>query len=188
MHKLFRKGQVLTIPNLLSLVRILLIPLIVWLYCFRQKYHLAAVVILLSGATDIIDGFIARRFNMVSDIGKALDPIADKLTQFSIILCLTVKYPLMMALVIFFVIKEIIMLILGLIVMNKKGEVNGAKWHGKANTVIIYSVMMVLILFPQIPLFWANCMVVLCGCSMLFSLISYIVFYIERLKYGKMAS
>ena len=69
-----KNKQILTIPNLLSMFRILLIPLIVWLYCGRQDYPLAAWVLLLSGATDIADGFIARRFHMVSDLGKVLDP------------------------------------------------------------------------------------------------------------------
>ncbi len=93
MHRIFRKDQVLTIPNLLSVIRLALIPLIVWLYIGKQEYSAAVAVILISGATDIIDGFIARKFNMVSDLGKILDPVADKLTLATVILCLTVKYP-----------------------------------------------------------------------------------------------
>ena len=79
----------------LSVVRLLLIPVIVWLYCGKQEYTAAVVVILLSGITDIADGIIARKYHMVSDFGKILDPIADKLTQAAIILCLTYNYPLM---------------------------------------------------------------------------------------------
>ena len=92
MHRIFNKDQVLTIPNLLSVIRLALIPLIVWLYVGKQAYSAAVIVILISGATDIIDGAIARRFHMVSDLGKILDPIADKLTQGAVILCLAVKY------------------------------------------------------------------------------------------------
>lgn len=95
MHRIFKKDQILTIPNLLSVVRLLLIPVIVWLYCGKQEYTAAVVVILLSGITDIADGIIARKYHMVSDFGKILDPIADKLTQAAIILCLTYNYPLM---------------------------------------------------------------------------------------------
>ncbi len=84
--------QILTIPNLLSVFRILLIPLIVWLYCGKQDYLLAAWVLLLSGVTDIADGFIARRFRMVSDLGKVLDPIADKLTQTAALVCLLTRF------------------------------------------------------------------------------------------------
>ena len=113
MHRIFRKDQVLTIPNLLSVIRLALIPLIVWLYIGKQEYSAAVAVILISGATDIIDGFIARKFNMVSDLGKILDPVADKLTQATVILCLTVKYRWMRGLIVLFVVKEIIMAVLG---------------------------------------------------------------------------
>ena len=85
MHRIFSKDQVLTIPNLLSVIRLALIPLIVWLYVGKQAYSAAVIVILISGA-------ITRRFHMVSDLGKILDPIADKLTQGAVILCLAVKY------------------------------------------------------------------------------------------------
>ena len=67
MHRIFRKDQVLTIPNLVSVIRLALIPLIVWLYIGKQEYSAAVAVILISGATDIIDGFIARKFNIDHD-------------------------------------------------------------------------------------------------------------------------
>ena len=122
--------QVLTIPNLLSVIRLALIPLIVWLYIGKQEYSAAVAVILISGATDIIDGFIARKFNMVSDLGKILDPVADKLTQATVILCLTVKYRWMRGLIVLFVVKEIIMAVLGYMAIQKKDVVNSAKWYG----------------------------------------------------------
>lgn len=74
MKRFFKKNQILTIPNLLSVVRLALIPVIVWLYSYEKNYYAAIGVILLSGATDIIDGWIARHFNMISDFGKAIDP------------------------------------------------------------------------------------------------------------------
>jgi len=80
MHRLFKRDQILTIPNLLSLVRLLMIPMIIWLYCEKEDYVAAAVMIVLSGLTDIADGIIARKFHLVSDLGKILDPVADKLT------------------------------------------------------------------------------------------------------------
>lgn len=132
MHRIFRKDQVLTIPNLLSVIRLALIPLIVWLYIGKQEYSAAVAVILISGATDIIDGFIARKFNMVSDLGKILDPVADKLTQATVILCLTVKYRWMRGLIVLFVVKEIIMAVLGYMAIQKKDVVNSAKWYGQA--------------------------------------------------------
>ena len=80
MKKRFSKKEIYTIPNAMSLFRLCLIPFIVYLY-WRQKEYAAVGLIVLSGATDIADGIVARRFHMVSDFGKILDPIADKLTQ-----------------------------------------------------------------------------------------------------------
>ena len=85
-NKRFSKNAILTIPNLISLFRILLIPLIIWLYCGKKQYAATIAVVAISGVSDIIDGKIARKFNMVSDVGKVLDPIADKLTQAALVL------------------------------------------------------------------------------------------------------
>ena len=83
-----RGKEILTVPNLLSMLRLCMIPLFVWLYCAKEAFGATALVLVLSGITDIVDGFIARRFHMVSDFGKILDPIADKLTQAAMLLCL----------------------------------------------------------------------------------------------------
>ena len=86
------KNKILTVPNVLSAFRLLLVPALAWLYLVRKDYSATAWVLLLSGATDIADGFIARRFGMVSDLGKALDPIADKLTQIVMLACLLTRF------------------------------------------------------------------------------------------------
>ncbi len=182
MHRIFRKSQIFTIPNLLSFVRLALIPLIVWLYVGKSEYYLAVGVILLSGATDIADGYIARHFNMVSDFGKILDPIADKLTQAALIICLTVKYDLMYGIIILFVIKEIIMGTMGLIAIRKRDLVDSSKWHGKFNTVVLYFVMLLLILFPNIPTPLANSMILLCCVTMILSLVLYVKFFMDRIR------
>lgn len=187
MHRVFKKDQILTIPNLLSVIRLLMIPLIIWLYCYAQMYHAAVVVILLSGLTDIADGFIARKYNMVSDFGKILDPVADKLTQAALILCLTVKHKLMIPLIIEFALRELCMLIMGYITIRKHDSVNSSKWYGKLTTVILYAVMMILILFPRIPDTVANGMIIGCGLLMLASLFMYVRFYMQfwrRKKYA----
>ena len=109
--KHLKKENILTIPNLLSLIRILLIPLIIWLYCAQKAYMHTFIVIAISGFTDIIDGKIARKFDMVSDVGKVLDPIADKLTQAALVICLIARYPWMWALLALFAVKECLMLL-----------------------------------------------------------------------------
>lgn len=177
MHRVLKKDQILTIPNLLSVVRLLLIPLIIWLYCGKQNYGASVAVIVLSGLTDVADGIIARRFNMVSDFGKILDPVADKLTQAALIICLTSKYKWMLVLITEFAMKEIAMLVFGYVTIQKKDSVNSAQWHGKLSTVLLYAVMMVLILFPKIPMAAANVLILTCGLVMLMSFVLYERFY-----------
>lgn len=177
MHRILKKDEILTIPNLLSVFRLLLIPVIVWLYCFEQKYAAAVGVIILSGITDVADGIIARKCNMVSDFGKILDPIADKLTQAAVIICLIFKHQLMLVIIVLFAVKEICMGLMGAVIIKKTDIVNSAKWYGKVNTVILYLVMMILIFFQGMPELLANVLIIICGCSIIISFSLYTLFY-----------
>ncbi len=172
------KKDFLTIPNFLSLIRLLMIPLIIWLYVGKKDYNLTAVVIVLSGLTDIVDGFIARTFNMVSDVGKVLDPIADKLTQAALMFCLASRYKLLWVPIVIFIIKESFMLLFGYITLEVTDKINSARWYGKVNTVVLYSVMTALIFFPDIKPDVASFLIGFCVAVMLVALILYISFYI----------
>ena len=124
------------IPNILSICRILLIPVIVILI-FNNYYILALIFFTVSALTDIIDGFIARHFDAISNVGKLLDPLADKLTQISMIASLVVKsiiHPLILTIL---VIKELIM-ISGASFLYGKNVVVYSRWYGKLATVLLY--------------------------------------------------
>ena len=175
--KHLKKENILTIPNLLSLIRILLIPFIIWLYCVQKAYMHTFIVIVISGFTDIIDGKIARKFNKISDVGKVLDPIADKLTQAALVICLIARYPWMWALLALFAVKDCLMLLWGYLTLKSTDTINGAKWYGKLSTVVLYAVMMILILFVDIPQAIATVLMLLCGGMMLLSLVMYGRFY-----------
>lgn len=177
MKRILKKDQIFTLPNLLSVVRLLLIPLIVYLYCFKKLYGEAVLFIILSGATDIVDGFIARKYNMVSDFGKILDPIADKLTQITVIFCIATRVSAMWLLVVMFIAKELVMMIMGMAAIKKLDSVNSAKWYGKANTVILYAAMILFIIFPQMPKTFSYTLVITCAVSLVISLSLYIHFY-----------
>ena len=101
------KEKIFTIPNMMSVFRILLIPFILWMF-FTERYYIAAGLLVLSGITDLLDGFIARRFHMISALGKALDPIADKLTILAVLVSLCFFSPTMIALVAVIVLRELI--------------------------------------------------------------------------------
>lgn len=171
------RKQLLSIPNLMGYFRIILIPFIVWRYVTAETvedYYVAAIIIGVSGITDFLDGFVARRFHMITKVGKALDPIADKLTQGAIVLALSFRFHYMIGLIILFVIKEGFMGIMGILMLRKGKMLDGAKWFGKVCTAVLYVVMFVLILIPQISLSVANGLILLCGVLMLFSFVSYI--------------
>ena len=145
------RDQIFTIPNLLSFLRILLIPVIIRLYVYRGALELTAAVIILSGLTDILDGFIARKFGMVSDLGKALDPLADKLTQIAVLFCLLTRFPLIILPLAVMSAKELFAFVLRLLVFTRTEIVESARWHGKLNTVILYAVILLHILWINIP-------------------------------------
>lgn len=110
--------EIFTIPNLMSYFRILLIPVFCAVYLTASNtkdYYIAAGILLVSSLTDLFDGRIARRFHMVTELGKALDPIADKLTHAALAVCLAVRYPLMRALLVLMAVKEGYMGIMGLV-------------------------------------------------------------------------
>ena len=101
----FTKKDIMTIPNFLTLLRIVMIPFLITFYIKYQNYKATILVLLLSGITDVADGFVARKFNMISDFGKIFDPIADKLTQASLALCLWTRFPNMIYIFILMAIK-----------------------------------------------------------------------------------
>lgn len=181
----FEKKDILTIPNLLSLFRMILIPVIVMLYVRYQRYGWTIFLILLSGATDITDGWIARHFNMISDFGKILDPIADKLTQAAILLCLVTRFPKMIYIFLFMAVKETLMGITGLLSIRYSGKVYGADWHGKLTTVMLYAMMLVHIVWFQIPTMVSDILLILVAGIMLISLTLYCSHNMEIVKRNK---
>lgn len=171
------KREIFSIPNLMGYFRILLIPVFSWMYCTADStgdYYAAAVVVGVSGLTDMFDGKIARRFNMITELGKFIDPLADKLTQAALLLCLAVRYPLMRAVLALFVIKEGFMLAMGALLLPRGRKLDGAMWFGKVCTAVLYAVLFLLLLLPGIGTAAANVLIGICGVFLLFSFGMYI--------------
>lgn len=171
----FNKKDLLLIPNILSYIRLLLIPVIVFLYFKSDNNLLVVGVILLSGFTDILDGYIARNYNMISDFGKVLDPFADKLTQAVILGCLVIDFPIIILPLVTLIIKEIILFITGLISIKNTNKVSGADWHGKLNTVLLYTTMMIHIIWRDIPNNISVGLFIMCEVMMIISLVLYTI-------------
>ena len=177
-----RQNNIFTIPNLLSAFRLLLVPVIAWLYCGRGDYPLTAGVLLLSGATDIADGFIARRFRMVSDLGKVLDPVADKLTQAAALGCLLTQFQAMWWVLGALVCKETVMAALGLLVIRRTGQVHSAAWHGKLAACVLYGVILIHVVWRQLPAEISALLAAAGSAAILLSLILYTVSHVRRLR------
>lgn len=147
------KKEILTIPNLLSLFRLILIPVYVAIYLNAtdiSDYYLAAGILAVSCLTDLFDGKIARHFNMISNLGKILDPVADKATQFTLIICLASSYPELWKLVVLFVVKESFQLIAGGINLRKGKMLKGALISGKVCTTVLFVSLILMVMFPNL--------------------------------------
>lgn len=158
-HKKLTLKEIFSIPNLMSYLRILLIPVFCYLYVTaktEQDIWIAAAVVLFSSLTDLLDGFVARHFNMITELGKVLDPVADKLTHAALALCLTYRYPLMWALVILMALKEGYMAFMGLHFLKKGKMLDGAMWFGKICTTVLFVGMLILFFGFRISSVFAN--------------------------------
>ena len=176
-----KKEQILTVPNLLTLIRLILIVPIVY-FILKGSFLTALVFVVLSGLTDVADGFIARHCNQVSDFGKIIDPIADKLTQCALILCLIKRFRSLIFMIVSFVIREGVVGFFSIYTFRKTKKVTSARWYGKINTVIIYGVMGMLLLFPAMPKGIANTAIWFSSVLMQISLIGYSLYYIRTLQ------
>lgn len=138
------------IPNILTIIRFLLIPIIL-IYIFTGNYILALIVFTISALTDIADGFIARKFNLVSNFGKLMDPLADKLTQIATLTSLVIKNIIPIWILIIVISKEFIM-ICGASFLYGKDVVVYSKWYGKLSTVLLYIAIVFSLLTKQFEL------------------------------------
>ena len=183
MHITNWKKELLTIPNLLSLFRLVLIPVYVTIYLnATEGYHyvIASAILAVSCLTDMIDGKIARKFNMISTLGKILDPIADKATQFTLIICLTIKHPILWGLVALFLVKETFQLVAGLLTLRKGKMLDGALITGKVCTTILFVSLILLVLMPNLSDKFVAALTVLCAVAMGVSFVDYCMQYLRK--------
>ena len=179
------KYKVLTIPNILSFFRLALIPLFVALYV-KNLYVAYLVVLGVSGVTDVIDGYIARHFGMISNVGRILDPVADKLTQIGVMACVCFKYHQMLIVLCLLVVKELANGIIGLIMMHRNRDALDSEWHGKLTTVVIYFTIVAHLLWrDNIPAALSYAMIALCVVTMIISFILYTVNNVKIIKNDK---
>lgn len=185
-RRLLKKEQVCTIPNYMSFARLLLIPFIIWFYA-HENYTVAVVLLAVSELTDVLDGIVARKFDMITELGKVLDPICDKIMQGGLGACLLLRHGDLWYAWVFFallVVKELSMLILGWAAARRTGHMVGAKWYGKLSTVVLNSVMIVLFLLPDLKPMYIAVLLALAGAAMLLSMVLYTRLWLGLIRYG----
>ena len=148
------KQEIFTVPNLLSLFRLVLIPVYMTVYLHAgepRDYYFAGGILAVSCLTDALDGMIARYFGKITTVGKILDPLADKVTQFTLVLVLSLRYIPLQPVLFLLVIKELFQLSAGIISMRKGQMLTGALVEGKISTTILFVSLILLITFPTLP-------------------------------------
>lgn len=187
MHIKDWKKEIFTIPNVLSMIRLALIPIYMIIYLNAENashYYVSAGILAVSCLTDLIDGQIARRCNMVSTLGKMLDPFADKATQFTLIICLAIRRNLLLlwCLIALFVAKEGFQLIAGSIILHKGKILSGAVLPGKICTAILFISLVLMIMLPGLSDRMINIITIIDGVFMIISFISYILVYTGHIQ------
>lgn len=165
------------IPNILSFIRLLMIPVFVYTYFAfdtMPKSLIAAGVYLLAWITDALDGYLARRNNWITDLGKWLDPLADKAMQFAAAICFAVDNLVFLLVVIPMFLKEILMLIGGMVVIKRKHIVVQALWYGKVATIILFACAFFRIIFRESRIFDIT-VAILILTTMIFALVMYCI-------------
>lgn len=178
--------RIFTIPNILSMLRIAMIPAIVVCYCLDELKAAFALVVA-SAVTDVADGIIARKFHQVTALGKALDPVADKLTQITVTAFLIADYPKMWFLFVILLVKELVAGVLGLVVIKATGTTYSALWHGKLATVLVYATMLAHILFADLPAVWSTVLIAASFVALAFSMAMYVAHDVKLIRSARLA-
>ena len=184
--------DLMTIPNAISFIRILLITPFV--ACFiaakfiNGNYIPSIVIIALSGISDFFDGMIARKFHQESELGKVLDPLADKLTLIAVGVCLIFIEPYVLPLMVIMVLKDVLMIIGGTIIINQGVIPPKSSWYGKASTFMFYIAVGMVVLMEIFNFHNETVSLTVLGFTaglMIFSLINYAIIFFRIQKQVK---
>ena len=174
--------QNLTIPNLLSFLRLVIVPFFVYYY-WTQAYGVAFVLLILSALSDVLDGVIARAFHMTSPLGKVLDPVADKVTQAVVVVCLCVTEWILIPLAVLVCVREALMLIGSLVLLKKKKRPSEARWWGKLSTVLFYAVLLAALLKQIFPAYVPELLLIVLSIfsltALIFAFVNYITIFLN---------
>lgn len=177
------KKEIFTIPNLLSFFRLILIPVYMVIYLKAQEtrdYVIAGIILAVSCLTDMVDGKIARKFNMITTFGKFLDPLADKLTQFTLLLCLAIRYHVLWTVFSLFVLKELFQLFAGILTVRHGYILKGALISGKVCTTVLFISLVAMVIFPGMNQATVNIIAIVNGVFLMVAFADYFITYLGK--------
>lgn len=178
--------EILTIPNILSFFRILLITPFMILF-LNGQYVWATVMIIISGLTDCVDGFVARHFNQVSDFGKILDPVADKLTLLAVGIGICILTPEVITVMVILIIKDLLMLIGGIALIKNDIQPPQARWYGKVGTILFYisvcAIVVLKVFGIEVP-YLSVILLSITAATMIFALVKYFLLFLDLITNG----
>ena len=187
----FRPSDLYTIPNILTYMRFLLV--VPFVYFFVQAkfvdpayYIAAAVSIGLSGLTDCFDGMLARKLDQQTSLGRILDPAADKITLIAAAVCMVIYIPALLPLMLVLMVKDLTMMICGLILLSKNIPLPGSRWYGKLATVVFYISVSVIIFLKAVCGYENPVLVAVLFCVttvfMIFAMFNYSKIFLDLIK------
>lgn len=172
----------MTVPNMISFFRIILVGAFCYCYFIPGFRTIAFAILIISGISDLVDGYIARKFNQITNLGKILDPVADKLFHFSTIICFYISDIVDLWLVVLIFIKEAILAIGGLVFYKKNQTVIAAKWYGKvASSLFFFTFVVAFFVDYKKELFYTTGKIIIMSLFMLslavsiYAMINYVV-------------
>ncbi|WP_099205133.1 CDP-alcohol phosphatidyltransferase family protein [Scatolibacter rhodanostii] len=182
------RNKNITIPNLMSVARIIMVPFFAYFF-LKDKLTVAVVLLVLSGLSDLFDGWIARKFNQITELGKMLDPLADKITQGVVAICLAIKIPEIRLLLILFIVKELLMLCGAIILLKRKKRPTSARWYGKVATTFFYvsvtAIVCMRTIFEVTPFMFqltSNILLLVTGIFMFYAAVQYFQIFLEIIR------
>lgn len=179
------KKELFSIPNLMGYFRILMLPVFLLWYLgadTKEEYGAAFALLAVIFLSDALDGFVARRFHMVTSFGKILDPVADKLVQGTLALAVSFRHSWMKIFFAVFLIKEIYMGAMGMYLLRVKNSLNGAQWYGKLCTAVVDGCILLLLFLPDLPADVSNIMILCMIVVELFTIGMYLKFHLGILR------
>lgn len=164
----------MNVPNILTVIRLLLIPSFAY-FLYIESYRIAVLLFVLSGITDILDGYIARKYNLITSWGKLADPLADKLMQITALIILTIQGNIPTFILIIVILKELLMGIGSILLLKKEKYVVSANWYGKLATVVFFIAIIMIML--DVP--YSKYLILGAFAATIFAFINYVISYFK---------